>query len=269
VCCSTLRELLDLLVATPADPGSVLLIEANGATETDELLGHLTTDPRLAHVTLPLQLTVVDVARWQKRWWHNGLEVAQVRTATQVTLNWLDRVAAARRDAVTAAVRALNPRAELVTVESFADRLHAMVRDVTADPTRAGRGATGEPGRAPSAGPAADAAATTHAPAATPARPHAHPFGSVVLPLPPLVERAPFGAFVHDLPASVVRAKGLVRFADRPAEMFVWNRVPGRRGLTLDRSAPHDDAEATALFIGVGMPVEDLRSRIAALGGVS
>jgi G3E family GTPase len=87
----------------------------------------------------------------------------------------------------------------------------------------------------------------------------------VALPLPQLVERARFLAFVQALPAAVVRAKGLVRFADQPADMFVWNRVPGRKKVQLDESSPHADAEATALFIGVGMSLDDLEARIAAL----
>lgn len=259
VCCSSLRELLDLLYDTPPDPGSVLLIEANGATETDDLLGHLTTDGHLGHFTLPLQVTVVDAARWQKRWWHNGLEEAQVRTATHLVLNWLDNVAASRRDAVTTALQALNPRARVVTSDDLAAALHTLVEDVTREPARGGR-----------------VTASTDAPGArahhfaTPAlahgdRSHTHPFGSLALPLPAVVARDRFQAFVQALPESVVRAKGLVRFADRPAEMFVWNRVPGARRLSLDRSRPHDDATATALFIGVELPVATLREQIAAL----
>jgi hypothetical protein len=33
----------------------------------------------------------------------------------------------------------------------------------------------------------------------------------------------------------------------------------------LDESSPHADAEATALFIGVGMALDDLEARIAGL----
>lgn len=259
VCCSSLRELLDLLYDTPPDPGSVLLIEANGATETDDLLGHLTTDGRLGRFTLPLQVTVVDAARWQKRWWHNGLEEAQVRTATHLVLNWLDQVAASRRDVVARALQALNPRARVVTSEALAEALHALVDDVTREPARGGR---------VSAPAEATATPTLHFAAPADAhreRSHTHPFGSLALSLPAVVARERFQAFVQSLPDSVVRAKGLVRFADRPTEMFVWNRVPGSRGLSLDRSRPHDDASATALFIGVELPVATLREQIAAL----
>lgn len=247
VCCGSLRELLQTLYDVPSDPGSVMLIEANGATETDELLGHLTTDPRLAHFTLPLQLTVVDAARWQKRWWHNALERAQVSTATQLYLNWTQKLNAARVREVEHAVREVNARAELVSVAEYAIRLHDLTTAVQHDASRGGR------------------AGVVWASGSGAARGHAHPFGSVSLPLPAVVERTAFAAFVDALPGSVVRAKGLVRFADEPDPMYVWHRVPGKRGVSLDRSWPHADALPTALFIGVEMPVDSLRDQLAAL----
>jgi G3E family GTPase len=244
VCCGSLRELLDTLQAVPPDPGSVMLIEANGATETDELLGYLTTDTTLTHFTLPLQLTVIDAARWQKRWWSNRLEAAQTTTATHVHLNWTDRLSADRRRAVEQGVAAVNTRAAFTSPREFAETLQALAESVRHVERRTTQGV---------------AAAHRHG------RGHTHPFGSVALPLPRLVERARFLAFVQALPAAVVRAKGLVRFADQPADMFVWHRVPGRKKVQLDESTPHADAEATALFIGVGMSLDDLEARIAGL----
>ncbi len=244
ICCGSLRELLDTLQAVPHDPGSVMLIEANGATETDELLGYLTTDTTLTHFTLPMQLTVIDAARWQKRWWNNGLESAQTRTATHVHLNWTDTLSPDRRRAVQQRVAVVNARATFTTPVEFADMLQSLAESVRETERRAPQGV---------------ARAHRHA------HGHTHPFGSVALPLPRLVERARFMAFVQALPPAVVRAKGLVRFVDQPAEMFVWNRVPGRKNVQLDASSPHADADATALFIGVGMSLDDLESRIAAL----
>lgn len=250
VCCGSLRELLQTLYDVPPDPGSVMLIEANGATETDELLGHLTTDARLRHFTLPLQLTVVDAARWQKRWWHNALERAQVSTATHLFLNWTHKLSDARLDAVRASLHTENARATHVNAASFADTLHALSVAVQADHSLGGR--TG-----------ATPFAAAHARAERPA--HAHPFGSATRPLPPMVSRAAFERFVQTLPASVVRAKGLVRFAEDPGPMYVWHRVPGRARVRLDQSWPHADAQPTALFIGVDMPLGEIERCIAAL----
>ena len=48
--------------------------------------------------------------------------------------------------------------------------------------------------------------------------------------------------------------------------MYVWLRVPGRSAVRLDRSWPHADAQPTALFIGVEMPVAELAESLQALG---
>lgn len=249
VCCGSLRELLQTLYDVPPDAGSIMLIEANGATETDELLGHLTTDRKLSHFTLPLQLTVVDAARWQKRWWHNALERAQVSTATHVYLNWTHKLPAHRLLAVQQSLREVNTRAALVDVPAYVQQMVELVAAVRADATRGGR--------------VAGAAART----AYDRSSHTHPFGSASLPLPHSVSRRAFEAFVRDLPSSVVRAKGLVRFAEDPGPMYVWHRVPGRAEVRLDQSWPHADAQPTALFIGVEMPVSQLAAAIDALSG--
>ncbi|MBL0940054.1 MAG: GTP-binding protein [Gemmatimonadaceae bacterium] len=254
VCCGSLRELLDTLYAVPADPDTVLLIEANGATETDELLGHLTTDSRLAHFTLPMQVTVVDAGRWQKRWWHNGLERAQVATATHLFVNWTARVNTARMQAVTDSLAEINPRATRVEPHALADALHALVQDLK-QPNRSG--VSTSRGQHLAMMPVAESRAGSHH--------HVHAFGSATLPLPKQVERVRFTAFVAALPDAVVRAKGLVRFTDDPGSMYVWHRLPGRKGMRLDRSAPHADADPTALFIGVDMPMAQLDQAVQQL----
>src|SRR5687767_3530081 len=104
----------------PVEPSSVVFIEANGATETEELLDRLTTDQRLSPYTLPLQVTIVDAKRWQKRWWHNGLEVNQTRTATHVHVNWTQGVRADRLAAVEDGIRSVNPHAVFTSPVDFA-----------------------------------------------------------------------------------------------------------------------------------------------------
>ncbi len=247
VCCGSLRELLQTLYDVPPDPGSVMLIEANGATETDELLGHLTTDRKLSHFTLPLQLTVVDAARWQKRWWHNALERAQVSTATHVYLNWTHKLSDARVDALRQSLREVNARAAFVETSEYVAQLASLTEAVRHDASRGGRVAGAE------------------ARAQYESAKHTHPFGSVSLPVPDVVSRAAFEQFVRALPPGVVRAKGLVRFVEDPGPMYVWHRLPGRQAVRLDQSWPHADAQPTALFIGVDMPVAELAQAIDAL----
>ena len=247
VCCSSLEELLTALATMPIASNSVTLIEANGATKTEELLGRLTTDRRLARYTLPLQVTIVDAKRWQKRWWHTELETNQTRTATHVHVNWTDRVRADRRATVEDGIRAVNRHAALTSPAGFAGDLAQLSIATAADAERPAL-LTPRPH---------DHAHHDHA--------HEHPFASIVFDLPEVVSRDAFIAFVRALPRVVVRAKGLVRFADRPDTMFVWNRVDGRKVVTLDQSTPHATSQPIALFIGVGMPMDELRAGLESL----
>jgi G3E family GTPase len=192
-------------------------------------------------------VTIVDAKRWQKRWWHKGLEVNQTRTATHVHMNWTHRVRADRLAAVEDGVRSVNPHAVFTLPGVFAGDLQRLAV------------ATAGVGRRPELLEPRphDHAHHDHA--------HEHPFASIVFGLPDVVSRDAFIAFVRALPNMVVRAKGLVRFADRPDAMFVWNRVDGRKVMTLDQSVPHATQQPIAVFIGVGMPTDELRAGIESL----
>jgi G3E family GTPase len=257
VCCSSVEELLTALATMLVEPSSVVLIEANGATETEELLDRLTSERRLSRYTLPLQVTIVDAKRWQKRLWHKGLEVNQTRTATHVHVNWTHRVHADRLAAVEAGIRAVNPHAVLTSPVGFACDLQRLAVATAGDETRPPLLTPRPHDHAHHDHAHHDHGHHDHA--------HEHPFASIVLGLPDVVSREAFVAFVRALPSVVVRAKGLVRFADRPDAMFVWNRVDGRKVMTLDQSVPHATQQPVALFIGVGMPTDELRAGIESL----
>jgi G3E family GTPase len=260
VCCGSLRELMDLLYSTAGEPGDVMLIEANGATESDELLGYLTMDQRLAHFTLPLQVTVIDATRWQRRWLNNTLEAEQTRTATHLMLNWTEKLSPAKLGTVIARIGEVNSRATRTTAPQFAEALGAIARE-----SRGGRRGVVHPAAEARAADAGDVHVHGEEPS-SPSLRHRHPFASATMPLPTVVDRAAFLEFVRQLPDAIVRAKGMVRFADRDQEMFVWNRIGGRKNVLLDVSRPHASAQPVALFIGVDLPVEALSVAIGGLG---
>lgn len=245
VCCGSLTELMDMLQAVRGEPGDVMLIEANGATVADELIGYLTMDRQLAHFTLPLQVTVIDAARWQKRWWHNSLEADQTRTATHVMLNWTHKLSPKRLEAVQASVREVNARAMLTDAEALAETLATIEQSARGQSRRsASLPVLAEPSHQHS---------------------HSHPFASASMALPDLVDRSAFMQFARELPVQVVRAKGFVRFVDHAETMFVWNRVGGRKGVQLDASVAHASAQPTALFIGVDLPLDLLSAQVQSL----
>lgn len=251
VCCTTLPELMETLTNVPPDPGSVMLIEANGATDAVELIANLTTDRRMAHYTSPLQVTVIDAGRWQKRWWHNDLERSQTVTATHVFLNWTQKLSPQQVQKVQSSIREVAPRAAFAGPTEFATFLTGVVADVRDIPQRRTTLPTMQ---------SHDAAPHDHA--------HVHganAFASVALSLPASVDRTTFLSFVQSLPEEVVRAKGLVRFRDESEAMYVWNRLPNRKRVELDRVYPHESAQPNALFIGVAMPIADLSNRVVAL----
>lgn len=252
VCCTTLPELMETLTNVPPDPGSVMLIEANGATDAVELIANLTTDRRMAHYTSPLQVTVIDAGRWQKRWWHNELERSQTVTATHVFLNWTQKLSPQQVQKVQTSIREVAPRAAFAGPREFATFLTSVVAEMRDVPQRRTTLPTMQ----------------SHSSA-----PHDHThvhgansFASVALSLPASVDRPTFLTFVQSLPEEVVRAKGLVRFRDESDAMYVWNRMPNRKRVELDRVYPHESAQPNALFIGVAMPIAELSDRVAALG---
>jgi G3E family GTPase len=267
VCCSSVEELLTALATMPVEPSTVVLIEANGATETEELLDRLTTDRRLSPYTLPLQVTIVDAKRWQKRWWGKALEVNQTRTATHVHVNWTHGVRADRLRAVEDGIRAVNPHAVFTSPVGFASDMQKLAVATAGDETRPTLLMPHPHDHTHHDHAHRDHAHHDHAhdDHAHHDRAHEHPFASIVLGLPDVVSRDAFIAFVRALPSMVVRAKGLVRFADRPDAMFVWNRVDGRKVMTLDQSVPHATQQPIALFIGVGLPTDELRAGIESL----
>lgn len=252
VCCATLPELMQTLQSVPPDPGSVLIIEANGATDAVDLLANLTTDRRMAHFTPPMQITVIDATKWQKRWWHNGLERSQTVTATHLFMNWTQKLSADKIRKAELSVREVAPRAAFTSPENFASTLAEVVQQVRDVPQRKTT--------LPTAPFASDSGNAVHS-----HDHHAHTFASIAFTLPSEVAREPFLQFVRSLPTEVVRAKGLVRFANEPGVMFVWNRLPDGDRVELDKVTPHESTPPSALFIGVEMPVAEIASRVARL----
>ena len=84
VCCESLDDLLKALAEMSIAPGDVVLVEANGGTESGELLA-LLAGAGHHHLTAPLQLAVVDAQRFGRRGWQDQMEEEQLATATQLT----------------------------------------------------------------------------------------------------------------------------------------------------------------------------------------
>ncbi len=133
VCCDSIHELVNDLLAIPELPNRVVLIEANGTTEPFSLIEHLTAHLELRDCFGPLlQVGVIDLKRWQKRSWHDDLERLQASSASHLIYTRAGSETGERVAKVRSDLEWLNPRA----VETSADRLADELRGLVGFPSR-------------------------------------------------------------------------------------------------------------------------------------
>ncbi len=221
VCCGARDDLMNLLAELPLDDHSIVLIEANGTTDTEELLEFLTADRRAARYAAPIQVTVVDALRWQKRHWNNPLEKRQARTATHLMITRKAEVPAERLHQVEAALREINPRAVFCDASTF------------------------EP-----------SGATQHTRQPAPHH-HVNHAASVQIPLPRTLRRDALTSFLNNLPPEVIRAKGIALLDDGRAWMF--QKAEGAESPSFLNLGNPQGLEPVAIFIGPHLNTEALQ----------
>ncbi len=244
ICCGSRQELLDALVSLDQVPGSVVLIEANGTSDAAELHDVLALDPRLMAFSRPIQVTVVDARRWQKRWFDKRLEREQAETASHLWLNWCEGVAFSRIQTVAFEVASVNPGAQQTSPADFADYLAGLVRSL------------------------ADQAARTFTPRPTAHR-HDHDgrhhFASLGVEFPAIVRRERLNAMVLEFANEIRRAKGVIAFTTAPERQVAWSYVAGDDAIRTE-DLPEAGFATVAVFIGATLPEERLLESIRELG---
>lgn len=251
VCCGSRDELLEALRDFKHGSGRVMIIETNGTTDSAQLIESLALDPTLKKFSPPVQLSVIDAKRWQRRFWHNALERDQARTASHIHISRADLVTPERLEAVLSSLRECGVRGKKTDPAAFANdlaRISESHDQLHAPKHPAGCGCGHH-----------DHARDVH----THSNYH---FSSCEIPLPPLLGRRVFHALMDDLPVEVLRAKGLVVFDDDPGEFFVFQKV-GADDETRFFPVGREPRVKTPLLllIGPSLPVEALRERVAAL----
>lgn len=213
VCCSSLNDFMLTLGTIPVPRGGVLLVEANGASDFITLIAAITMRGECRRFMSPLQVTMIDTARWQKRRKHNLLEQEQVRTSTHWMLTHTDGVKKPRLAGIRAAVRMLTPRGIETSVDAFADFLRLQAATARFAAVEAPK------------------AALFESAAAGPAQEHHHhhdeerAFTSMRVHLPFVVERSELEHLLSTLPDEVLRVKGLCRLAELPQLPFSFQHV--------------------------------------------
>jgi G3E family GTPase len=254
VCCSSRDELLAALENFQHESDRVLLIETNGTTDSEQLLETLAFTPALKNFTPPIQLSIIDGQRWQRRFWHNALEREQVRTATHLFISRTDTIPSARLDIVKKSLTDLGIHARPTDPAAFAQEIASLPESDHS--ACSGHSHTEEHSHDH------DHSHSDHS------HDHSeHHFASCEIPLPALVSKKDFEKFLSALPEEVLRAKGLVVLREEPGEFQIFQKVGHDGPVHFFPIGQHPVLrDPTALFIGPRLPVETLRESIATLG---
>ena len=265
VCCGSREELVGVLAAVAPRPGQVVLVEANGTTDTEAMLEIFGGAAELSHLSPPLQLTVVDGERYGQRDWRNELERVQVRTATHLFLSRQDLISAERASSVRAAASGIAPRAEWTTPEQFGEALCEALRIFDGHTDRAGWLA------AVSRGGGKDTGARPQPVSPTPSGPnerrgasHVH-FASFEVPLSGRMDPEALLGFLRGLPGAVLRAKGIADFAAPIGDRRSFQLVEGTASISDCTLFEPETLATSAVFIGVGLPVAEVTAGLRAL----
>lgn len=249
VCCSSLNEFLLMLRDIEVPEDGVLLVEANGASDQISLIAAVTMRGECRRFLSPLQVTMVDARRWQKRNEQNVLETEQVLTSNHWFLTHQSGAGAGRFAEVREAIRLLAPRAVETTVEDFV----RYVRLVRSGGGFFGQDVQGEEERR--------RLAEGHA--------HDHEderaFTSMRVELPFVVERKELERVLESLPESVIRVKGLCRLAEIPQISMSFQHVRPEGETWFLPLLDVLGVVPSGVVIGVGMPVGAIAEKFEAL----
>jgi len=254
ICCGSQAELMAALRDAPLSRDSVMLLEANGTSDTTEIIEILTVDRRVGRYTRPVQITVVDASRWQVRGRHDALERLQARTARYLVPTRLEELDRERRQEMLDSLRSVAPRGEITDAPGILEavvELHGSADSLA--PRRFDR-------------PAAEDASASPSPARPSTQEHRarHHFSSVEIPIPTPVEEGPFRTVLRGLPEGVVRVKGITRLTGS-AQLVYFERTDTPESVALFPIQPAGALDSVAVVIGVGLDAERLEATFRSL----
>jgi len=262
VCCGSRDELLGALEKFDHVPGRVLVIETNGTTDAEELVELLSLEPALEHFTQPIQLSVIDGQRWQKRFWHNGLELEQARTANFLFISRLADIDAQRLAVVRQSLEAHDIIAPCVEPAELALEIHAAAAAVRALAGRSSAAHDAECGCCHDHHEKSEHDHEEHEHAHA-----AHHFASLQIDLPETVSRDALAKFLAELPHEVIRVKGLAHLAESPDEYHVFQKVESGPVQWLPIGGTTRLSHPLAVLIGPAIDPAPIRARAAQLFG--
>lgn len=118
ICCSGIDALRNYVNCIPERTNGITLIEANGTSDACALMEFLGVGLENRFLP-PIQISVVNVAQWQKRGSNNGLERNQIQVSSLIVLTHLENTTESRQKQVINALETLNPFAKITTIDGL------------------------------------------------------------------------------------------------------------------------------------------------------
>lgn len=231
VCCESSGELIRALAGARRGPRPIALVEANGTVDAAELIEILVADGRLAGYTLPVQVSVVDATRWQRRGWLDGLEAEQARSAAFAVIARAQDVGERRRTEVAADLGRLAPGAAIRDEAGLVGELDAIQRSAGDGRRRFDTPRVHHSGHDPTR----------------------HHFSAAEIPLPRRVDRGRLERWLRDLPGAGVRVKGVAYCEDEG--WFYFSRIDDPASVRL-QPVPAMGLDPVAILIGAALPAD-------------
>ena len=245
VCCESRDELLDSLSSLSLSDDGVVLVEANGTTDAEELVELLAMDSRARKFARPVQVAVIDASRWQKRLWHNALEAAQVKMAGYGWLTRLEEVSEKRRDKVVDSLMGMNSRLVISDPSGIVDKVIAQSGEASPEPQHdGGTCCSGD-------------CECEHDHAHSPHSHSDHHFASAERTLPEVVDREMLTVVLDDLPREAVRVKGICYF-EKGGAAHLFQRVDGDRNPTIVPLEVKPTTDPVIVLIGSHLPMDEV-----------
>lgn len=273
ICCDSIVELMNVLLEIPLVKGRLVLIEANGTTDSTALLEHLLVSPELRQRFDPvLQVAVVDVERWQKRHWHNELERLQVETASHIVFTRQETNSSERFAEVRSDIDWFNERGKWIKPEAFALELDKLVQ------AAAPASMDSENVELESSVSNSDSSKQDHSHSHPVNHEHdhvhddhhshddqhqlSHAFIGLEIKLPDPTPALQLHRWLKSLPKEVLRVKGVVRLEEEPDRWFQFQLVDAVVGEAKLYELPQKPSvPACAVLIGVGLDKVEIQER--------
>lgn len=234
VCCDDADSLTRAILAIPTVTPTLLLLEANGSTDPYRLIETIALTPALRDVVGDVvQVTIINEARWGKRWLPGDklTERAQARTASAILTNRGEKASAKQRQRVASDLASLNPSAPILTVAELSCML---LHDAIGH--------------------------SLPSPQATEPMLHRHFHSAIQLDMPTMSEEH-LRHWLLSLPREILRVKGLVRISD--SEMAYFNRTDDAlEAPRIVKTKFQSSIAAAAVFIGPSVDASNIRDSL-------